>query len=335
LLPKATPTFLPVLHNKIDPFIFFASAPGFVLSIWYTLSAVKLHFAQRAIQQFHSERLKATERSLSQEYVEIDEAENDDGTQGFNDMSFRSTKADYDNCSVSYNDENSKAEEDAQPSFSTSTGNKRRKSLARAVHKSVQIWDGRISTVSSFPNNNIIRSDGLISIPIQSHHECLVLSVAVAWLTLVSSTALLSPILEPSQQENIIGMAANVNLVFYFGAPLSTIRSVLRTKCSSSIHVHTVALNSLNAFFWCVYGTALFDPFVVIPNAIGLLLGYFLGMLLWLYPRTSADHPHHPAALHQGEADVFLEQLDHTLLLDDEVEDVVKSDLELPTSKLK
>ena len=75
-------------------------------------------------------------------------------------------------------------------------------------------------------------------------------------------------------------------LSFFHGAPLHTIKEVVQTKCSDSIHVPTMVLNWSNTSFWLAYAVARKDPIILIPNAIGLLLGLMQGLLCLLYPRS-------------------------------------------------
>ena len=77
-----------------------------------------------------------------------------------------------------------------------------------------------------------------------------------------------------------------VALVFFYGAPLHTMKKVVQTKCSDSIHVPTMVLNWSNTSLWLAYGVARKDPIILIPNAIGLLLGLMQELLRLLYPRS-------------------------------------------------
>lgn len=68
--------------------------------------------------------------------------------------------------------------------------------------------------------------------------------------------------------------AANLILVFYFLAPLSTLLQVLRQRDSSSLVLAVSVMNTLNGLLWGTYGiAALQDPFVWAPNAFGAALG--------------------------------------------------------------
>jgi hypothetical protein len=64
-----------------------------------------------------------------------------------------------------------------------------------------------------------------------------------------------------------------VALIFFYGAPLHTMKELVQTKCSESIHVPTMVLNWSNTSFWLAYAVARKDPIILIPNVIRLLLG--------------------------------------------------------------
>ena len=90
---------------------------------------------------------------------------------------------------------------------------------------------------------------------------------------------------------NIVAWAVNINLVFFYGAPLNIIKSVVESGDSAAIHRPTLKMSYINTSFWILYGIARGNPFVVAPNATGLLLGIIQGILCLYYPakRTSGD----------------------------------------------
>lgn len=76
----------------------------------------------------------------------------------------------------------------------------------------------------------------------------------------------------PTQDQCVL--AANLILVFYFMAPLSTLLHVLRQRDSSSLVLALGIMNTLNGLLWASYGIfALEDPLVWAPNAFGAALG--------------------------------------------------------------
>jgi len=71
----------------------------------------------------------------------------------------------------------------------------------------------------------------------------------------------------------LLGMFASVGAVILSASPLSTIRSVLATRNSSSIMGTLTVAQVINTSLWTSYGLAIKDIFVWGPNAVGLGLG--------------------------------------------------------------
>ena len=89
--------------------------------------------------------------------------------------------------------------------------------------------------------------------------------------------------------QSIVGYVVNFNLVFFYGAPLSAISRVLRTKRCDSLHVPTMIMNTSNAVFWTSYALApqINDPFIYVPNGLGVLLGTIQFFLWMVFPKTA------------------------------------------------
>lgn len=82
----------------------------------------------------------------------------------------------------------------------------------------------------------------------------------------------------------IIAFVANSTCIIYYGAPCSTMLSVISSKDSSSLYPPMIVANALNATLWCVYGFfALGDIFVYVPNGIGLSLSIIQLSLIVMY----------------------------------------------------
>ncbi|KAL7476625.1 hypothetical protein ACHAW6_002474 [Cyclotella cf. meneghiniana] len=118
-------------------------------------------------------------------------------------------------------------------------------------------------------------------------HELKVLCMVVIWILILSVTSLASA--SKDKMENVVGIAVNINLALFYGAPLSTISTVFRTKSSSSIHFWTMTMNTSNAFFWCVYAFAVLDYYILIPNGIGLTFGIVQVLLYSIFPHNVVD----------------------------------------------
>jgi solute carrier family 50 protein (sugar transporter) len=120
--------------------------------------------------------------------------------------------------------------------------------------------------------------------PIPTSHENLVIIIILIWAVCISVVSLV-PSIPQSTRELIIGCLVNVNLVFFYGAPLSTVIQVIKEKDSSSIHIPTMMANTLNGAFWSAYGFAIFNLFIAVPNGLGVVLGLIQVSLCWIYPR--------------------------------------------------
>jgi solute carrier family 50 (sugar transporter) len=114
-------------------------------------------------------------------------------------------------------------------------------------------------------------------------HETTTMCMVCIWLGAISFISLVS--LSQETRELFIGVLVNLNLVFFYGAPLSTILEVLKTKSSASIHTRTMFTNSCNSAFWTAYGLAIQDWFVYVPNGIGACLGAIQICLCLIFPR--------------------------------------------------
>lgn len=79
------------------------------------------------------------------------------------------------------------------------------------------------------------------------------------------------------------GFTANGILLMYYGAPLSTIVTVVKTKNSSTLNLPLCVMQCINGCLWLGYGVAVTDPFIYVPNAIGACTGGLLCFLLFIY----------------------------------------------------
>jgi solute carrier family 50 (sugar transporter) len=124
--------------------------------------------------------------------------------------------------------------------------------------------------------------------PAPAPHESIVLGIVMIWVTCIAVIALVGPTIgmTADTRQWIVGLLVNFNLVFFYGAPLSTIVTVLQTKNSSSIHLWTMMTNTGNGAFWTAYGLAVHDSFISIPNGLGALLGVIQIILCMTVPRT-------------------------------------------------
>lgn len=102
-------------------------------------------------------------------------------------------------------------------------------------------------------------------------HEKVVVSIIVLWFTFISCIIFIP--MDTKQREFIVGILVNINMSFFYGAPLSIIWKVFKTKNSSWIHRQTMMMNTLCALFFMAFGFGRMDYFLIVPNGIGVVLG--------------------------------------------------------------
>lgn len=87
----------------------------------------------------------------------------------------------------------------------------------------------------------------------------------------------------------LIGYFASAIFVVLAASPLSTIRTVVATRCADSIYAPLTAAQCANTLLWTIYGVmAAKDLFVYGPNGIGLCLGIIQLILKAIY-RSSRE----------------------------------------------
>jgi solute carrier family 50 protein (sugar transporter) len=114
-------------------------------------------------------------------------------------------------------------------------------------------------------------------------HEKAVMFMVTLWVATISLVTFAGSFSD-SVKENIVGAIVIGNLLFFYGAPLSTIATVLKTRSSQSIHVPTMITNTANGVFWGAYGIAVQDYLIAGPNGVGAFLGVIQIILCLLFP---------------------------------------------------
>lgn len=246
-------------------YVFFGNSPGFILSVWLNLQAIKLQYGDHMAGEVRRSIVYALEESSRP-------------------LTLPETPA-------------------ATPSS--------------ALDYAKIVWDVTAQNTSA---------------PIA--HERIVLAMVVFWLAIISILAF-GHALDPSTRQLLVGIAANLNLVFFYGAPLSTIFTVLRSQSSSTIHIPTMLTNTLNGTFWCAYGIAIADWFIAVPNGLGAALGGVQMALCLLFPRvpssTTTPAQVMAAADHDDESadKVMVVERGETVTLTTEAANKREGDLEL------
>jgi len=84
--------------------------------------------------------------------------------------------------------------------------------------------------------------------------------------------------------QEIIGSFGVCLAVFLMGSPLSTLRTVINERSTSSLPFFTSLTTFGNALSWSLYGLIIaHDPMVYIPNLLGLLLAIFQLILFVIF----------------------------------------------------
>ena len=150
------------------------------------------------------------------------------------------------------------------------------------------------------PDDTVVRAsesaNEMILVPI----ERLFLRIVIVWACTIVFMQWMGG-WKLAKPETVIGLLVNLNLVVFYSAPLQSLKVVLLTKRSDSIHRPTLCMNYLNTSFWILYGGFVrSDPMIYVPNGLGLTLGLIQGILCLLYPKAggslqeSAQDQQHP-----------------------------------------
>ena len=126
-------------------------------------------------------------------------------------------------------------------------------------------------------------SQGRMEAP--ASHEKVVVGIIVVWFIFISCIQFIP--MGEEQQIFVIGILVNVNMSFFYGAPLSIICKVIKTKDSSWIHRQTMLMNTLCAIFFLAFGVGRMDYFLIVPNGIGVILGGLQLFLRLVIPSSS------------------------------------------------
>ena len=220
-----------------DPFVLAANLPGLILSFWLNIGAAKLQYLKQ-IQNNDTKTIRS----------------NNNNNNNNNDVGFEDENNENNNNNNRNKNNNNNADADAD--------NIRRRIVNNFNNHSNITTNTNTNTSSSIS----ISSSSLTS----SSQDVLFLRVISIWSIIIVCVGWLG-ILHGYEQK-IIGILVNINLIFFYGAPLQTMKTVFETKSSNSIHTPTVTMNVINAIFWISYGLAKNDIIIYGPNGIGLLL---------------------------------------------------------------
>ena len=222
-------------------FLYFGNMPGLILSVWLNIQAAKLHYEHH--------RSLATRKSI---VLALEDREcNRSCRSGLGEV--LNEKKNDDDCGGDDNDEEGKVTETTTtaaapppPPFSeTRTSSSSTTTNMDALDYATVVWNVASQKVKA-----------------PAPHENLVVIIITIWIAIISTVLFGREVLSANVQEFIVGMGCNLNLVFFYGAPLSTIMTVLKTRSSASIHLPSMLTSTANGAFWCAYGIAVNNFFM-------------------------------------------------------------------------
>ena len=242
-----------------DLWMFWANAPGLILSIWLNTSAIKLLYHQQRHQQQQQQQQGQQLQEHRQKEPKHPKTMTTSCWDDGDDVTKRRRRY-------------VPSETPSITSYSSSDEGQRDNNEEEDLHKVVMTTMSSSRTVSSHP-------------PHYAKHEELLIGIILVWVGAVSLVAFTES-LSSTTKELILGSLVNVNSIFFNAAPLSTIRTVVKEQNSVTIHTRSMILNTMNGSFWCAYGIALMDPFIILPNVLGVSFGFIQIFLCCIFPRS-------------------------------------------------
>ncbi|KAI3756344.1 hypothetical protein L1987_56164 [Smallanthus sonchifolius] len=88
-------------------------------------------------------------------------------------------------------------------------------------------------------------------------------------------------------RSNIVGSIAIVGNIMMYAAPLSVMKLVITTKSVEFMPFFLSLFSLLNGISWTIYALIRFDPYIVIPNGLGSLLGVVQLVLYATYYKST------------------------------------------------
>jgi len=273
-------------YYKHDPFVLASNLPGLVLSIWLNCGAAKLQYLERLQAQ---RRDNPNHHLITQPNGSTGAYSTVTSAMGRGHATSNNRAANTSGIPPAFHDASPPLELNEDQStihaYNETSGliNKQFESL---ICTSQEVWMLRVIVVWCciliwvgwiLPDLALAHHNGSPYVLSSNHHQ---------------HTANL--------QANTVGLIVNLNLIFFYGAPLQSMKEVVATKNSASIHRPTMFMNWLNSTFWMLYGFSQNDPVIYVPNLLGLGLGLSQAILCGFYPVCNDPN----AAMFQSERTV-------------------------------
>jgi len=279
-------------------YMFIPNASGYILSIWLNIQAIKLNYEnyrsgemQAAIISALEERSQKTFHRQELEGIVEKALFAEEGMPS--DMIFPISSAPTIICSTDSNNVEEQIVASAGDDLENATCCSNDRAFGTDEDSERETEDGNASMFGGAAEaivdfSSLIWDIAAQKSPAPASHELMVLVISTIWVILIAIVSFGRLYITENVRLLTIGIAANFNLVFFYGAPLSKIAAVIKTKSSNAIHVGTVVTTLLNGIFWSSYGFAIGDGFVFVPHGLGALLGAVQFLLCLIFPRESS-----------------------------------------------
>ena len=96
---------------------------------------------------------------------------------------------------------------------------------------------------------------------------------------------------DPQFAVNTLGLLGALSAILLMSSPLAVMRQVIKDETSIYLPIPTVITTFINALSWLIYGLIVKDPYVFIPNGLGLIAAIVQVGLLFVYEREIPDKP--------------------------------------------
>ncbi|KAI8916108.1 sugar efflux transporter for intercellular exchange-domain-containing protein [Gorgonomyces haynaldii] len=90
---------------------------------------------------------------------------------------------------------------------------------------------------------------------------------------------------------SLMGFLCTSIVLIFFAAPLSSIGTVLKTKDASSINGPLATATLINGLLWALYGFALSNAFIYLPNVCGVIFAVAQLVLLRIFTQKDLSSP--------------------------------------------
>ncbi|XP_021723658.1 bidirectional sugar transporter SWEET6b-like [Chenopodium quinoa] len=121
--------------------------------------------------------------------------------------------------------------------------------------------------------------------------ECL--SAELGVLLFLASVTLLA-FHNQTTRSNFLGVFCDIFGIVFYGAPLTAMWNVIKTKSVEFMPLSISLTGFANGIVWSAYGVLRFDPYILISNAFGAILGALQLILYVVYSRSKPKDAPNP-----------------------------------------